>query len=63
MDWDDLNECHYDWPSVEDTTKYRNQVKEVILDAIDGSTSTSIESWSCDLWVLLMGIEHERIHL
>lgn len=37
MDWDDLNECHYDWPSVKDTLKYRNQVKKVILDVIDAT--------------------------
>lgn len=34
MDWDDLNECHYDWPSVPDTKKYRDEVKELIVDII-----------------------------
>lgn len=31
MDWDDLNECHYDWPSVADAFKYRQEVKKVVL--------------------------------
>ena len=63
MDWDDLNESHYDWPTVAETTKYREQVKKVILDVIDNSTTERIESWHCDMWVMLLGIEHERIHL
>jgi hypothetical protein len=35
MDWDDLNESHYDWPTVEQTRVYRQQVKEMVLQAID----------------------------
>ena len=31
MDWDDLNESHYDWPSVADTKLYRDKVKNVVL--------------------------------
>lgn len=42
MDWDDLNDCHYDWPSVKDTLEYRNQVKQVILDVIDSTPMDKI---------------------
>lgn len=63
MDWDDLNESHYDWPSVAETLEYRNQVKKVILDVIDEAGGGVIKNWHNDLWVLLLGIEHERIHL
>ncbi len=35
MDWDDLNESHYDWPSVRDVAIYRDIVKKVVLGVID----------------------------
>ncbi len=35
MDWDDLNESHYDWPTVQQTLDYRSQVKNMVLKAID----------------------------
>ena len=63
MDWDDLNECHYDWPSVAETKVYRDQVKRVILDVIESVSTKEINNWHNDLWVLILGIEHERIHL
>jgi hypothetical protein len=37
MDWDDLNDSHYDWPSVQQTRDFRNQVKEMVLRVIDRS--------------------------
>ena len=35
MDWDDLNESHYDWPTVQQTREYRSQVKDMVINAID----------------------------
>lgn len=61
MDWDDLNDAHYDWPAVREVTAYRNIVKNIILDVIERS-SPEIK-WDSDAWVIMMGIEHERIHL
>lgn len=63
MDWDDLNESHYDWPSVGQTRLFREQVKQMVLNVIDAQTEDKISSWLSNLWVILMGIEHERIHL
>lgn len=63
MDWDDLNESHYDWPSVQQTRLFRQQVKEMLLNVIDAQTEDKISSWLSNLWVILLGIEHERIHL
>jgi hypothetical protein len=63
MDWDDLNESHYDWPTVQQTRDYRNQVKNMVLKAIDSEQSNKIDNWLSNLWVVLLGIEHERIHL
>ena len=34
MDWDDLNDDHYDWPAVREVTAYREKVKNVVLDVI-----------------------------
>ena len=33
-----------------------------MLRFIQESTTEKIEDWNCDLWVVMMGIEHERIH-
>ena len=63
MDWDDLNESHYDWPSVSETKMYRDKVKRVILGVIDKMEARNIKDWHNDIWVMLLGIEHERIHL
>lgn len=40
MDWDDLNESHYDWPSVQQTRVFRQQVKEMVLNVIDSQKET-----------------------
>jgi hypothetical protein len=63
MDWDDLNESHYSWPTVEEVRNYRQKAKETILHFIDTSSTNKIDNWLSDMWVLLLGIEHERIHL
>mgnify|MGYP006936306763 CR=1 FL=1 len=34
MSWDDLDEKHYDWPSVEDVRHYRDQAKLLIKKTI-----------------------------
>lgn len=62
MDWDDLNDSHYDWPSVQQTRIFRQQVKQMVLGVIDSQTENKISSWLSNLWVILLGIEHERIH-
>ena len=30
MSWDDLNEAHYDWPTVAEVRAYRNAVRQVV---------------------------------
>lgn len=54
MDWDDLNDAHYDWPSVREVTSYRQKVKEVVLSVIDNMSP--IINWESDAWVIMMGI-------
>jgi len=63
MSWDDLNERHYNWPSVDAVREYRNRAKEVILHVIETATLHLPITWNDPFWIILMGIEHERIHL
>jgi 5-histidylcysteine sulfoxide synthase/putative 4-mercaptohistidine N1-methyltranferase len=63
MSWDDLNEDHYDWPSVAEVRTYRHQVRATILQFIDTVDFTMPIDWASPLWPVMMGIEHERIHL
>ena len=63
MSWDDLDESHYDWPSVDEVKAYRDQVRERV-DELIGSLPLSLPiGWDSPWWPILMGIEHERIHL
>jgi len=63
MSWDDLSPDNYQWPSVEAVSEYRDQVKERILDLIDNMTLTLPIAQDSLAWVILMGCEHERIHI
>jgi len=63
MSWDDLNAEHYDWPSVDEVRVYRAKVAQLIEQLIDSmELSLPIQKNSL-AWVILMGCEHERIHL
>jgi len=63
MSWDDLNNNHYDWPQVQAVREYRNKAREVILKVIDETRLTLPIDWENPFWLVMMGIEHERIHL
>jgi len=63
MSWDDLESKHYAWPSVEETKKYRLEVKEIVLNLIDTLEFTMPINWESPMWIILMGIEHENIHI
>jgi hypothetical protein len=63
MSWDDLNSQHYDWPSVDAVRAYRARVREVVREVIRTAPLTLPVGWEDPLWAVLMGIEHERIHL
>ncbi|NQZ22192.1 MAG: 5-histidylcysteine sulfoxide synthase [Colwellia sp.] len=63
MSWDDLNSEHYDWPTVDEVREYRTQVFMLINQQIDTmELSLPIQQDSL-AWLILMGCEHERIHL
>src|SRR5687768_2886336 len=63
MSWDDLNTTHYDWPSVEEVRAYRKTVRETVDRLIRETPLTLPIDWDSPWWTILMGIEHERIHL
>jgi len=63
MSWDDLNEKHYDWPGVEETKRYRDRVREVVDGVISSLPLTLPIEWESPWWAVLMGCEHERIHI
>jgi 5-histidylcysteine sulfoxide synthase/putative 4-mercaptohistidine N1-methyltranferase len=63
MSWDDLNEEHYDWPAVADVRAYRDRVREVVDGLITELPLTMPIGWDSPFWPVLMGIEHERIHV
>lgn len=63
MSWDDLDNTHYDWPSVEEVQAYRNTVRHTVDRLIRETPLTLPISWDSPWWTIMMGIEHERIHL
>jgi len=63
MSWDDLNEKNYLWPSLEETQKYRDKVYMVVNNIIDTLPLELPITQNSPWWVIMMGIEHENIHL
>ena len=63
MSWDDLNTNNYDWPTVAEVTEYRQQVRKTVGELIRTLPLQMPIGWDSPFWVILMGIEHERIHL
>ena len=63
MSWDDLNHKHYTWPTYEQTKAYRDEVKQIVLNLIDTIEFTMPINWDSPMWIILMGIEHENIHI
>lgn len=63
MSWDDLDTSHYAWPSVAELRDYRGKVRSRITDFISEMPLELPLGWESPAWIILMGIEHERIHL
>lgn len=63
MSWDDLDETHYDWPTPETVRAYRQRVRQRVDHLISQLPLTLPITWDSPWWVILMGIEHENIHL
>lgn len=63
MSWDDLNDKHYQWPTPERVKQYRDQMRTTVDHFIRTCEVSLPVSWDDPLWIVMMGIEHERIHL
>lgn len=63
MSWDDVDSSNYKWPSVESVREYRAKVKALVNELIDNIEFNLPITWQDPMWIILMGIEHERIHI
>ncbi len=63
MSWDDLSAKNYNWPSVDEVRDYRREVKELVVSVIDSLPLSLPITWDSPFWAIMMGIEHQRIHL
>ena len=63
MSWDDLDEAHYDWPTVAEVKAYRDRVRRLVDGVIESLPLTLPIAWENPWWAIMMGIEHSRIHL
>ncbi|MCC7463129.1 MAG: 5-histidylcysteine sulfoxide synthase [Gammaproteobacteria bacterium] len=63
MSWDDLDDAHYQWPAIDRVQAYRDKVRRLVNDCIDAAPLTLPVGWENPWWAIVMGIEHERIHL
>jgi len=63
MSWDDLSKNDMEWPDLRRITEYRRTVYGIVKNLIlDGDWSFPIRI-NDPAWALIMGYEHERIHL
>jgi 5-histidylcysteine sulfoxide synthase/putative 4-mercaptohistidine N1-methyltranferase len=63
MGWDDVNEMNYSWPTPAEVKAYRASVRQVVDELITTLPFDLPITWDSPWWPILMGIEHERIHL
>ena len=63
MSWDDVDSKNYAWPTVKEVREYRVKVKELVDELIMTLPLTLPISQDSNMWVIMMGIEHERIHI
>ena len=63
MSWDDLNDKAYHWPTPAEVKLYRDKTRDLVDQFIKTCDLTLPIQWNDPLWIVMMGIEHERIHL
>jgi len=63
MSWDDLNDAHYNWPTSAEVAVYRTKVREAVDHVIRNAPLQLPVNWNSPWWEVIMGIEHELIHL
>ncbi len=63
MSWDDLSAKNYHWPKVEEVRAYRLEVRDFVMRLIGTLPLTMPITWDTPFWAIMMGIEHQRIHI
>lgn len=67
MSWDDTENYRmggsYQWPAISDVVEYRRIVRNLILKVIEDTPLELPITMDSPWWALMMGMEHERIHL
>ena len=63
MAWDDVDSNNYKWPRVDEVREYRAKVKELVDELIMTLPLSLPITQDSAMWIILMGIEHERIHI
>jgi 5-histidylcysteine sulfoxide synthase/putative 4-mercaptohistidine N1-methyltranferase len=65
MQWDDLSKNDMNWPSIDDAHAYRREVYRTMTNIIETHPGfdTIKDLEKSQFWAVLMGIEHEKIHL
>ncbi len=63
MAWDDLGENSHKWPKVSEVREYRKKVRTLVDELIIHMPLTLPITQDSGMWIVLMGIEHERIHI
>lgn len=63
MVWDDMDSANSEWPEVADVREYRAKVRELVSALIMDMPLSLPITQDSDMWIILMGIEHERIHI
>jgi 5-histidylcysteine sulfoxide synthase/putative 4-mercaptohistidine N1-methyltranferase len=63
MSWDDLNQSNYKWPTFDEVKDYRHKVYDIVVKQIETLPIQLPIRWEDPMWIILMGIEHSRIHI
>ena len=63
MSWDDLNDERYQWPTPAEVKAYRDTTRSIVDRFIRECDFSMPIDWQSPMWIVLMAIEHERIHL
>lgn len=63
MSWDDLNDDNYQWPTPQQVKAHRDATRDIVDRFIRDCDFSMPIDWQSPMWIVLMGIEHERIHL
>eukprot|EP01098_Paradermamoeba_levis_P007886 TRINITY_DN3284_c0_g1_i4.p1 TRINITY_DN3284_c0_g1~~TRINITY_DN3284_c0_g1_i4.p1 ORF type:complete len:326 (-),score=69.56 TRINITY_DN3284_c0_g1_i4:510-1487(-) len=63
MSWDDMDNDKFDWPSVKAVAEYRKKVHDLVVGLIQTAELTLPLNLSNPLWSIVMGCEHDHIHL